>query len=99
MFQVDIAVLATNPTNYGFTKITGNSDILNADLVSHDDGGGKWHHIGMVYPDEKKQAKIVQAADSDIGVTSNAVYKPNEWGYRIRLTDNMIKTPVLLSHH
>ena len=92
-FQVDIAALFNNPGNYGFAIVTDPTDILNADLVSHDDGGGKWHHIGMVYLDEKKQAKVVQAADSDIGVTSGEFYVPGQWGHRIRLTDAVIRTP------
>ncbi|MBO0932445.1 hypothetical protein [Fibrella aquatilis] len=94
VFQIDIAVLFNNPGHYGFAIVTDPTDILNADLVSHDDGGGKWHHIGMVYLDEKNQAKIVQAADSDIGVTSGEIYVPRQWGHRIRLLDSMVKTPV-----
>ena len=93
-FAVDINALFDSPTTYGFVIVNDPTDILNADLVTHRNKKGTgWQHIGMVYLDESKQAKVVQASESYEGVTKGQVYEAGEWGRRIRLLDDMIRVP------
>ena len=88
-FGTSIVEFMTRPTNYGFVEVSDKNDILNADVVGQYSTGSGWHHIGMVYM-EGQTAKIVQAEESPVGVTSDHVYNPNNWTKRIRLMDIML---------
>ena len=91
-FGTSIAEFMTRPANYGFVEVSDSADVLNADIIAqHSDAAG-WHHIGMVYV-EGNAAKVVQAADSPIGVTDTATYhpkNPGNWTKRIRVIDRML---------
>ncbi|QHV96080.1 hypothetical protein [Spirosoma endbachense] len=91
-FGTSIVEFMTRPANYGFVVVADSTDVLDADIIAQYSEKGGWHHIGMVYM-EGKTAKIVQAADSPIGVTDTAIYhaaQPGAWTKRIRIMDNML---------
>ncbi|GAB3894244.1 hypothetical protein [Spirosoma agri] len=88
-FGLDIKVLMTNPNMAGFVEVTDPTDVLNGDVIGQYNTENGWHHIGLVYM-SGKTAKVVQAADSPIGVTDSDDYKPSSWSKRIRLMDNLL---------
>ena len=91
-FGTSIKELMTNSANYSLMEVSDPKDVLNGDIIGQYTTDGGWHHIGMVYL-EGNAIKVVQAADSPIGITDTEVYNPSSpgaWTKRIRMLDSML---------
>lgn len=91
-FGTSIVELMTNSANYSLMEVSDPKDVLNGDIIGQYTTAAGWHHIGMVYL-EGNATKVVQAADSPIGITDTEVYNPSSpgaWTKRVRMLDSML---------
>ena len=73
-FGLDIAAFRNKSSGFEPRTSTSSSDFMDADVVITKGNG----HIGMIYQDGETW-KVVQAVETDIGLTEDSVFNPAKW--------------------
>ncbi|MBK9129760.1 MAG: hypothetical protein IPM13_18545 [Phycisphaerales bacterium] len=88
-FGVDLGALMDKPGYYGATTVPATAEVLDGDIVGKQDKG-VWHHIALLHK-TANGVFVIQAAESDVGVTGGQKYVPAEWQRRVRIQDGYLK--------
>lgn len=88
-FGVDLGALMDKPGYYGATTVPASADVLDGDIVGKQKNG-VWHHIALLHK-TAAGVFVIQAAESDVGVTGGEKYVAANWQRRVRIQDGYLK--------
>jgi hypothetical protein len=86
----EIATFRT--TNSGFVFVPKGSECMNGDVLIPPAGGYRTDHshIAMLYEASPDVWKVVQATETEVGLTSDTAYNDSHWD-RFRMLDSLLK--------